>query len=78
MYKISLNRQKKTKINHINDNHIKFDVSLHFGGIWPIVRRRDVGGRAVGNVNSKRMWIVDRQCKILDNNDKFFYTVCRI
>ena len=22
----------KTKINHINDNHIKFEVSLHFGG----------------------------------------------
>jgi hypothetical protein len=29
---------KKTKINHINDNHIKFKVSLHFGGIWPTVR----------------------------------------
>ena len=25
----------KTKINHINDNHIKFELSLHFGGIWP-------------------------------------------
>ena len=22
----------KTKINHINDNHIKLEVSLHFGG----------------------------------------------
>ena len=22
----------KTKINHINDNHIQFEVSLHFGG----------------------------------------------
>ena len=22
----------KTKINQINDNHIKFEVSLHFGG----------------------------------------------
>ena len=29
----------KTKINHINDNHIKFEVSLHFGGICPTVRR---------------------------------------
>ena len=29
----------KTKINHINDNHIKFEVSLHFWGIWPTVRR---------------------------------------
>ena len=30
----------KTKINHINDNnHIKFEVSLHFLGIWPTVRR---------------------------------------
>ena len=23
---------KKTKINHINGNHIEFEVSLHFGG----------------------------------------------
>ena len=30
---------KKTKIDHINDNHIKFEVSLHFLGIWPTVRR---------------------------------------
>ena len=30
----------KTKINHINANHIKFEVSLHFGEIWPTVRRR--------------------------------------
>ena len=27
----------KTKINHINDNHIKFEVSLHFWWIWPTV-----------------------------------------
>ena len=27
----------KTKTNHINDNHIKFQVSLHFWGIWPPV-----------------------------------------
>ena len=27
-------------MNNINDNHIKFEVSLHFGGIWPTVRRR--------------------------------------
>ena len=27
----------KNKINHTNDNHIKFEVSLHFGGIWPTV-----------------------------------------
>ena len=26
--------------------------------------------RAVGNINSKGMWIEDRQCKILDNNDE--------
>ena len=25
------------KINHINNNHIKFEVSLHFFGIWPTV-----------------------------------------
>ena len=30
---------KKMKINHITDNHIKFEVSLHFLGIWPTVRR---------------------------------------
>ena len=29
----------KTKIDHINDNCIKFEVSLHFWGIWPTVRR---------------------------------------
>ena len=27
----------KTKINHISDNHIKLEVSLHFLGIWPTV-----------------------------------------
>ena len=27
----------KTKINHINENHIKFEVSLHFWAIWPTV-----------------------------------------
>ena len=27
----------KTKINHINDNHIKFEFVLHFWGIWPTV-----------------------------------------
>ena len=30
----------KTKMNCINDNNIKFEVSLHFGGIWPTVRAR--------------------------------------
>ena len=32
---MSFNKQKKQKIkylNHINDNQIKFEVSLHFGG----------------------------------------------
>ena len=37
----------ENKINHINDNHIKFEVSLHFGGIWPTVRR------ALGTVGKK-------------------------
>ena len=27
----------ETKINHINDNLIKFEVSLYFGGFWPTV-----------------------------------------
>ena len=35
---VSTNKNKN-KINHINDNHIKFEVSLHFLGIWPTVRR---------------------------------------
>ena len=26
-------------ITHINDNHIKFEVTLHFWRIWPTVRR---------------------------------------
>ena len=29
----------KNNITHINDNHIKFEVSLHFWGIWPTVGR---------------------------------------
>ena len=41
----------KTEINHIIDKHIKFEVSLHFWGIWPTVRggahmRRGVSGGA--------------------------------
>ena len=31
----------KTKKKHINDNHIKFEVSLHFLGIWPSVRQEE-------------------------------------
>ena len=34
----------KTKTNHINDNRIKFKVSLHFSEIWPIVCRSREGG----------------------------------
>ena len=30
----------KTEINHIIDNHIKFEVSLHFWRIWPTVRQQ--------------------------------------
>ena len=37
LLKTSFKKTNKTKINHINDNHINFEVSLHFGGIWPIV-----------------------------------------
>ena len=32
----------KTKIDHINDNCIKFEVSLHFLGIWPTVWRGEL------------------------------------
>ena len=35
----------KQKINHINDNHINFEVSLHFLGIWPTVRHSGGGIR---------------------------------
>ena len=34
---IKFQQTNKTKIYHINDNHMKFEVSLHFGGIWPTV-----------------------------------------
>ena len=34
-----IQQTNETKINHINDNHIKFEVSLNFGWIWPTVRR---------------------------------------
>ena len=36
----------KTKINHINENHIKIEVSLHFWGIWPTVRRTILQAKA--------------------------------
>ena len=39
-FTIVQNKFKQTnenKINHINDNHIKFEVALHFLGIWPTV-----------------------------------------
>ena len=42
-----LEQTNKNKINHINDNHIKSEVSLHFGGIWPIVRQST--GQCDGN-----------------------------
>ena len=31
--------QQQQQKSHMIDNHIKFEVSLHFGGIWPTVRR---------------------------------------
>ena len=34
-------------IIHIYDNHIKFEVSLHFWRIWPTVRRRQCAAAAV-------------------------------
>ena len=30
----------KTEISHIIENHTNFEVSLHFGRIWPTVRRQ--------------------------------------
>ena len=53
MYKISFNKQKKTKINHISDNHIKFEVSLHFGGIWSTVRHREHDGVFKSNFDAQ-------------------------
>ena len=32
-------QRNKIEINYIIDNHINFEVSLHFLGIWPTVRR---------------------------------------
>ena len=56
LYKISFNKQtKKKKINHINDNHIKFEVSLHFLGIWPTVRHPTNCPNSVGNVDFRRL-----------------------
>ena len=43
----------KTKINHINDNHIEFEVSLHFLGIWPTVCRTTPILRLTGESNCK-------------------------
>ena len=37
LHKIGLNMLNKIKTNHINDNHTKSEISLHFGGIWPTV-----------------------------------------
>ena len=34
-----LQQANTTKIHHINDNNIKFEVSLHLLGIWPTVWR---------------------------------------
>ena len=36
---IKFQQTNKNKINHINDNHINIEVSLHFGGIWPTMWR---------------------------------------
>ena len=32
-------KANKTKIIYISDNHIEYEVSLHFWGVWPTVRR---------------------------------------
>ena len=34
---VCFQQTNKNKINLINDSHIKFEVSLHLGGIWPTV-----------------------------------------
>ena len=36
---IKFQQTNKNKINHINDNHINIEVSLHFWGIWPTMWR---------------------------------------
>ena len=43
---------------HKYENHIKFEVSLHFLSIWPIVRRAIVDAAAVGGLedDSKDKW----------------------
>ena len=43
----------KTKINHINDNPIKFEVTLHFWGIWPTLCRRDMAAMSYPDSSEK-------------------------
>ena len=49
----------KTKINHINDNHIEFEVSLHFWGIWPTVRQQKL---AVDEPLAKNIYDAEDLC----------------
>ena len=41
----------KNNTNHTNDNHIKFEFSLHFGGIWPV---RHLGVKITANYRKLR------------------------
>ena len=48
-----LRQTNKAKINNINDNHIKFEVSLHFLGIWPTLSRRDMAAMSYPDSSEK-------------------------
>ena len=50
----------KNEINHINDNLIKFEVSLHFLWIWPTVRQLADRPIEAGRAVNKRAGRADR------------------
>ena len=66
----------KTKINHINDNHIEFEVSLHFLGIWPTVCKG--GGGGIYGTISHSDWTLYtlRYCAFIQGLDTLsYYTI---
>ena len=61
----------KTKINHINDNHIKFEFSLHFGGIWPTVRQQQLNSLLLTGNNTEFNSVVAQRLKSTDVSEIF-------
>ena len=52
------------KINHINNNHIKFEVSLHFLGIWPTVRSPILGSSDIGTGTPENCRVSSDECTV--------------